>query len=142
MRPIWRKQLNASDQSPARDSAGTAVKFTVPTIANGKFTSGAIFALGLWQWCFSATRPSPERGPFTNSVTVTLADATQDDNYYTLDSSVPTTIHCGTTNSFVLFNSANVQAVAVKPVFVNSGVASATFLNSSHWHGTGLRGAY
>jgi uncharacterized repeat protein (TIGR03806 family) len=140
------QEIYNSSQLASRDDPGTSVKFNVPTIANGKVYVGAQYALSVFgNGVFLATPTiSPNGGTFNNSVTITLSDATPGAMiYYTMDSTVPTTNSILYTGSFVLTKSANVQAIAVKQGAVNSGVASATFLNSSSiGNGTGLRGAY
>src|SRR5262249_13900363 len=81
---------------------------------------------------------------FTSSVTVSLSVATAGATlYYTLDNSDPTTNSILYTGPFVLTNSLAVRARAFKAGFVQSGIATATFLNSSAiGTGTGLLGAY
>lgn len=123
-----------SGMAAARDNPGGAVKFTVPTVANGKVYVGAngqvsVFGPGSF---LLAPSISPAGGLFTNSVSVTLSDGTIGAKiYYTLDNSTPTTNSTVYSAPITLTNTAPVKALAFKPGFVPSAVVEETFINSA-----------
>ena len=133
-------------QSGTRDVPGAAVKFVAPTVANGKVYVGAEYAFSVYGLGTFLATPviSPNGGVFTNSVTVSLTNASPGTTiYYTLDASTPTTNSILYIGSFAITNSASVRAVAFASGAVPSGTAVATFVNStSVGSGTGLLGAY
>ena len=140
-----------SSQAGLRDRLGGAVKFTVPTVANGKVYVGSEYSVsvfGLSAGWTAAPAISPNGGAnpyvFTNSVLVTLSDATAGAAiYYTLDGSTPTSASTLYTSSITITNSGAVKAFATKTGLVDSAVVAATFLNSLVvGKGTGLTGRY
>ncbi|HZI32888.1 MAG TPA: chitobiase/beta-hexosaminidase C-terminal domain-containing protein, partial [Candidatus Binatia bacterium] len=140
------EELYNSSQDPGRDNPGLAVKFTMPTIANGKVYVGTADELSVFG---NATFPAtpviaPAGGVFTNSVEVSLTSPLNGTSiFYTLDGSTPTTNSTLYTGPFVLTNSALVQAIAALPGQPNSAVAAASFISSALLgNGTGLMGQY
>ena len=131
-------ELYRSSAAGTRDVPGGAVKFAVPTIANGRVYVGtqselAVYGLGTF---LPLPVISPAGGTFTNSVSVTITNAIPGTSmYYTLDGSPPTTGSTLYTGPFVLTNSTTIQAKAFKAGAVASNVATATLINA-----TGLTG--
>jgi hypothetical protein len=92
--------LYASNQAPnQRDAAGGAVKFTTPSVVNGKvYVEGgnSVTVYGLLANGIPQTTAPPVFSPapgkiFNNAQSVALADATPGATiYYTVDSSIPT----------------------------------------------------
>ncbi|HZV36935.1 MAG TPA: chitobiase/beta-hexosaminidase C-terminal domain-containing protein, partial [Verrucomicrobiae bacterium] len=140
------QELYNSSMNLARDNPGGAIKMTTPIVVNGKVFVPAQYELSIFGNSLFLATPviSPLGGLFTNSVIVTITDATPNSTiYYTLDGTLPTTNSLVYNAPFVLTTSASVQAIAAQPGAVNSGVVSASFVDSSAvGSGTGLLGSY
>jgi uncharacterized repeat protein (TIGR03806 family) len=139
-------ELYNSSQNPSRDYPGAGVKMVPPVIAGGKVYVGAQYAVSVFGNAVFLTAPtiSPNGGPFTNSVMVTLSDTTAGASiFYTLDGTTPTTDSTPYTGPFALTSNALVQAIAAAPGAVNSAVTSASFNNTAaSGIGTGLQAEY
>ncbi len=140
------QELYNSSQNLARDNPGSSVKFSVPTVANGKVYVGAVGALDIYGNSAFLAAPliAPNGGLFTNSITVSISETVKGATvYYTVDGTTPTTNSLLYTGPFVLTQDAGVQAVATMPGSPDSGIAQATFINSAVvGHGEGLLGQY
>ena len=139
------KQLYNSSQL-SRDIPGNGIKMITPTVANGKVYVGAQYSLAIYGLTAFLATPviSPNGAAFTNSVLVTLSDTTPGTViYYTLDGTAPTTSSTLYTGPFSVMTTAYLQAIAVKSGTVNSGVASAAFINTAAGgSGIGLSAQY
>lgn len=127
-------ELYNSSQAGPRDTMANTVKFAVPTVANGKVFAGAeksvaVFGLGSF---VAVPVISPAGGVFTNSISVTLSDATPGAAlYYTLDGSVPSTNSALYANPILLADTAILTVQALKLGSVPSRVVTAVFVNSA-----------
>ena len=120
--PMTRPTLSTNSTTaisiPARDNPGGAVYFTLPAVVNGRVYVPAQYAVSVFGNAVFLATPviSPNGGIFTNSVTVTLTDATPGVTlYYTLDGTAPTASSPLYTAPFTLTNTANLQVMAAKP---------------------------
>ena len=110
------RELYNSSQAGSRDDPGGAIKFTVPTVANGKvYVGGAsrlsVFGLARWSHPPALT---PGGGLFTGSVQVSFGMAgPQAQVHYTLDGSAATSHSPVYSAPFTLTNSTVVRAVTV-----------------------------
>jgi len=122
---------NSAQAGDHRDQPGNAVKFSVPTIANGKVyigTSGQVQAYGLLP-VVATPVISPSSESFQSSLQISMSDATPGAViHYTLDGSTPTQTHGNVYKMrFTITASKTVQAVAVAPKSATSEVASETY---------------
>ena len=125
---------------------GPAVKFSVPTVANGKVYVGTQNGLAVYGLGPLLPQPiiMPNGGVYTNSVMVTLSDADPTTTIrYTLDNSTPTTTSPVYQGPIAVTNSLSLKCRAFKTGAVSTPVVSATFVNSQDvGNGTGLLGEY
>lgn len=140
------QELYNTSQNPSRDQLGGSVNYAVPVVANGKVYVRGQYYLDVYGVGIFLPPPviSPNGGVFTNSVTVSLSEATNGATiYYTLDGTTPTINSPVYTAPFTLTNSAAVKALATLPGAFNSPVATASFIdNAAIGSGTGLLGQY
>jgi Fn3 associated/Chitobiase/beta-hexosaminidase C-terminal domain len=115
------------------DAAGGAVKFAVPTIANGKVyvgTSTEVDVYGLTGITPQTATPviTPATETSSKPVRVKITDTTSGATiYYTTNNTTPSTSSTVYTGPFAVSSTATVQAVAQASGDTLSGVASATY---------------
>ena len=118
---------------------------TVPTVVNGKVYVGAEYALSVYGnglFLPAACDFAQWRAFSPMVVTITLTGAPGASLYYTLDGTAPSSASLLYTGPFVLNASANLQVIAIESGAVNSGIASASFVNTAaSGSGNGLQAA-
>jgi hypothetical protein len=125
---------NSAQAANNRDAAAVAVKFTTPTIANGRVYVGgrnAVTVYGL----LSNNNPltatptfSPGSGTYTTTQSVTIKDSTPNASiYYTTDGSTPSTGSTLYSGPIKVATSQTIQAVALAPGFSQSDVGLASY---------------
>jgi len=117
----------------ARDYAGTANKFAVPVITNGKVYLGAAYQVDVYgllsgEPVAGVPAISPNGGSFQSTQQVTLTTSTPTANiYYTLDGSVPTPSSQLYSGPIAITAATTVRALASAPGYLQSAVATAFF---------------
>jgi hypothetical protein len=125
---------NSGQAANNRDVPGSAVKFTTPTVANGKVyvpTGESIAVYGLLNGAVpTATAPTflPTGGIFSSTQTVTLFDPTPGAViYYTTNGSTPTTASAKYAAALTIGSTTTVRAIAAASGYYTSAVSSATY---------------
>jgi ribonuclease HI len=127
------QELYDSNQNFSRDNPGTAIKFTVPVITNGKVYVGAggqVDVYGLLNAEQQAPAPviAPTGGTYSGAQQVTITDTVSGAAiYYTTDGSTPTASSTKYTGPFQLSTDTTLQAIASASGYLQSAVASATY---------------
>ena len=117
----------------ASDVAGKPVKFTVPTVVNGKVyvaTQTSIAVYGLLSSMPQAAAPtfSPSPGTYSSPVSVTILDSTSGATiYYTTDGSTPTNSSNVYTGPIAVSSSIILNAIAVAPDYRTSQVTGGLY---------------
>jgi IPT/TIG domain/Chitobiase/beta-hexosaminidase C-terminal domain/Fibronectin type III domain len=126
-------ELYNSSQLPS-DAAGAPVKFSMPTVANGRVyvgTQSALAVYGLLSSMPQAATPafSPSGGTYSGSVSVVISDASLGATiYYTTDGSTPTTSSNIYGGPLTLTGSLTLSAMAVGGGFRTSTIATANYV--------------
>jgi hypothetical protein len=142
-------ELWNSSQQPPRDIPGPAVKFTVPTVANGHVYVGTSTQLSVYgQTPPPAATPvlSLVSGVYSAAQSVTITDATSNAViYYTTNGTTPTATSTVYSTAIPVTKDMTLRAIAVAPNVAQSPVANAiysiqTFVGNGPNYRTGFSG--
>jgi hypothetical protein len=138
------KELYNSSQAGSRDDPGGGIKFTVPTVANGKVyvgTASRLAVYGLGSWAAPPTL-TPQSGIFTNTTVVSMSVGSSGAQiHYTLDSTAASPASPIYTTPLLLTNSTVLRAIATSPALRSSTEVTTFFrLASTRTTIAGFRG--
>ena len=125
--------LYTSAQNSARDTAGAAVKFTTPTVTNGKVYVGGEYQVtvyGLLNGATQAAAPviSPAGQLFHPSIQVSMSTSSPNAQiFYTTDGSMPSTASTLYTGPITVAGTETIKAIADGTGYVPSTVSSQTY---------------
>jgi hypothetical protein len=128
----------SSNADLARDNPGGAVKYAIPTVANGKVYVGAAGVLDVYGVLANAQvtpKPiiSPGSGSFTGSQTVTITDSIAGATiYYTTNGSTPNSGSTVYTGPIKVTQSQTITAIAGATGYLQSGSTSATYSSTAN----------
>jgi hypothetical protein len=131
------KLLYSSDQDLSRDNPGAAVKFVVPTVANGKVYVGAEYQVSVYGLLNGATEVaapaiSPASESFISSVTVTMTDSTAGAViHFTTNGSTPTSASPTYGGPISVTSTETIHAIAVATGHMDSNVSTATYTKTT-----------
>jgi hypothetical protein len=113
------------------------VKFTVPTVANGKVyvgTEASLAVFGLLNGMTQAAAPviSPPSQSFTSSVTVMMTDSTPGAViHFTTDGTTPTAASASYTGPLTVMTTETIRAIAIASGYLDSNVTTNTYTQTT-----------
>ncbi len=128
--------LYSSSTNSSRDNPGGAVKFSVPTVANGKVYVGSasqISVYGLLNGTPTAAPPilNPGTETFTGTLQVSITDSTSGATiYYTLDGTTPTVSSSVYSGPLTISATTTIQAMAIATGYLESQISSDTYTSN------------